>query len=302
MNILPTYYTPDTRLRLQIAGAPFEVVVIRAFTPSTQSQVLLVRPAHQCSSLPPSFVLKVYDPRLDVHRECKSYPHPWTYGAEASAATKRTSDRNVDFSYHNKPSDEGDIDDDGAEIMQDADERKADWEEWYYQVAVRQHHQESTSYDLLAALQGDTIPRYLGSGSLVLSSFNRAISPPVLLLEYIPDAKTLGDVDPSTIVDVEGLVHTLIGAVRSFGDNGVVHMDLNQGNILFTPGDRPTRAVIVDFGQSDHREDESDLEWYDVVYCNSDEPAMTSILSHYLKYPRNVCRVTPYLPPAAKVD
>lgn len=227
MSVVPDYYLPNARLHLQIAGTPLIVVVIRGFTPFTQSQVLLVRPAYNFNSLPSSFVLKIYDPRFDTHRQRKSYQHPWTYNAEASAAAKRTSDRKIDFNYHDKPSDEGDIDDDGTEIIQDADERKTDWEEWYYQAAVRRHHNESTSYDFLTGLQGDTIPRCLGSGSLVFSPFDRAISPPVLLLEYIPDAKTLGEVDPSTINDVEGLVHTLIDAARSLGVNGVVHMGEN---------------------------------------------------------------------------
>lgn len=88
----------------------------------------------------------------------------WTYDAEASAAAERTSDRNFDLDCHNKPFDEGDIDEDGLEILQDAEEREEDWEEWYYQVAVQQQHNERKNYGLLTALQGDTIPRCFGTG------------------------------------------------------------------------------------------------------------------------------------------
>ncbi|KAJ7227350.1 hypothetical protein GGX14DRAFT_419154, partial [Mycena pura] len=101
---------------------------------------------------------------------------------------------------------------------------------------------ESSAYERLASLQGTTIPRCFGSGTRSWASEGRAISPHVLLLEYIPDA--------------------LMKTARRFGELGVVHIDLNPSNILFAPTTRPTRAVVIDFGESAVREEDEDSDYW----------------------------------------
>jgi len=63
---------------------------------------------------------------------------------------------------------------------------------------------------------------------------------------------------------------SLIDTVDTFGPLGVVHDDLNPGNILFVPGDNPTRAVIIDFGSAILREEDPDEQWTEAVRFNND--------------------------------
>ncbi|KAJ7220780.1 hypothetical protein GGX14DRAFT_432054, partial [Mycena pura] len=114
---------------------------------------------------------------------------------------------------------------------------------------------ESSAYERLASRQGTTIPRCLGSGTCSLASERRAISPHVLLLEYIQDA--------------------LMQTARRFGELRVVHTDLNPGNILFAPAARPTRAVVIDFAESGVRgEDEDSDYWAETLRQGRDFPLM----------------------------
>ncbi|KAG5638935.1 hypothetical protein H0H81_008435 [Sphagnurus paluster] len=122
------------------------------------------------------------------------------------------------------------------------------------------------------------IPRCFATGRLLLDE--RTISPRAILIEYLPDAKTLRDVEPS-VVDL-ALAQSLVQTARAFADLGVVHTDLNLGNILFVPGTRPTRAIIIDFAESGVREDEDDEEWLRIVTFNYDAVWLKKQLSRTL--------------------
>ena len=51
-------------------------------------------------------------------------------------------------------------------------------------------------------------------------------------------------------------------AVIRFDELGVIHFDINENNIMFTPPEAPERAVILDFGYACLRpEGASDEEW-----------------------------------------
>ncbi|KAG5649830.1 hypothetical protein H0H81_001840 [Sphagnurus paluster] len=89
--------------------------------------------------------------------------------------------------------------------------------------------------------EGTVIPLCYAAGTLSLEK--RCIAPDVLLIEYLPDAKMLKDVDPS-VVELP-LLHALVAAARTFGELGVMHTDFNPGNVLSVPGTRPTRAVVI---------------------------------------------------------
>jgi hypothetical protein len=254
MNDVPDYYLPNSRLSLHFPQCDLLVIVVRAFTPFTMQQVLLVQTLQDYPSIPSgSYVIsKVYDPRFYTHR-FKYEPYLlWSYSSEVKAAEKRPSQPIAEFQPWIWP-DEGD---------------SVGWEEWYYQNAELAFHSESEAYRLLAPLQGTRIPRCFGTGTLTPPE-PRAITPRVLLLKYLPDAKRLADVDPSSITP--SLVKSLIETARAFGPLGVVHTDFNPGNILFIPGDSPSRAVIIDFGSAGVREEGcSDEEWEAIVAENDD--------------------------------
>ncbi|KAF8070038.1 hypothetical protein FPV67DRAFT_1485947 [Lyophyllum atratum] len=264
MTNIPDYYQPGSRLTVQLGETRLSATVVQAFTPFTTSQVLLVH-TNSLPLLPASFVvLKVYDPRFcEARIRGKGVTgQPWTYTAEAIAAKNRTAQWDPDYEPGVWP-----------------DEHDAvGWEEWHYQNAELQFRSEVAAYDRLKSLQGGAIPRCFATGTLPLAQ--RAIAPRVLFLEYLSDAKTLEEVDPR-VVGLP-LAQSLVAAAGAFGPLGVVHTDLNPGNILFVPGGRPTRAVVIDFANSGVREEESDEEWGACVYENADVWWMTKRLHRFL--------------------
>jgi hypothetical protein len=222
-------------------------------------QVLVVQTAQDCPSIGiPSksyIICKVYDPRFCLERHEYEPYVPWTLEAEVEAAEQRQKQPPLpisEFKHWIRP------DDDDA----------VGYEEWYYQHAELAFHSEISAYWSLASLQGIGIPRCFGAGTLTPPDA-RAIVPRVLLLEYLPDATTLANVNPSLITP--SLVRSLVDTVSAFGPLGVVHDDLNAGNVLFAPADNPTRAAIIDFGSAILREEEdSDEEWAKIVWVNND--------------------------------
>ncbi|KIL59575.1 hypothetical protein M378DRAFT_169078 [Amanita muscaria Koide BX008] len=256
---LPEYYQPGANLSLNLEPTNTLLFLrfLRAFTPFSMGQAILVEldPGNDSSVLylPQTFILKVFDPKFFSHRLPKgSRPaRPWTLEAETTAAAARKEQnrgRDPDFEPWRIPEDD------------DA----PGWEEWYYQNAELQYHAEISAYDRLKVLQVTTLVHYYGSGLLQLSQ--RSIAPHALLLEYIPDAKTLDQVDPKVVS--ANLLHSLLETTEQFGRLGIVHSDITPGNILLSPGNRPLRAVIIDFGESGIREDESDEEWQKIVRIN----------------------------------
>jgi hypothetical protein len=87
MSDLPAYYLPGSHLAVKVVNGDKSVshlsfTVSKAFTPFTMSQVLVVQ------SRPEShFMLKVYDSRFFSHRRDRKIKRPWSYDAEAGAAT-----------------------------------------------------------------------------------------------------------------------------------------------------------------------------------------------------------------------
>ena len=264
----PSYYLPAATLTLKLApdDTPCLVEVIKPFTPFTISQVLLCQPAKFIDEssyptpiqLPDTFIVKVYDPKyMDNRLPFKSRPaRPWSLEAEQAAATRREgkgcSGRDASYNLADWPEEEED---------------KTGWEEWYFQSAEDQYYHESGAYKHLESIQGTTVPRCYGYGTLDLPE--RAIFPHVLVIEYISDAETLEKVDPAC-VSLE-LAQSLVNGIKEVNRLGVVHTDLNPGNILFSPRDQPTRAVVVDFGHAGLREEEEDDEsWREVLEENDD--------------------------------
>ncbi|KAM6494990.1 hypothetical protein JOM56_009613 [Amanita muscaria] len=276
---VPEYYQPGASLlvHLEPANTPLSLRVLRAFTPFTMAQAILVEldPGNDSSAylyLPQTFILKVFDPRFYSDRLPDG---PWTLEAETATAAARKEQnrgRDPDFETRDIPEDDGALganrgrDPDFEPCGRPEDDDAPGWEEWYYQNAELQHHAETSAYDRLKVLQVTTLVHCYGTGLLQLPQ--RSIAPHAILLEYIPDAKTLDQVDPKVVS--ADLLHSLLETTEQFGRLDVVHSDINPGNILFSPGNHPLRAVIIDFGESGIRKDESDEEWQKIVRMNKD--------------------------------
>ena len=281
---LPGYYHPGATLSLSLNPNDdlLNVQVIRAFTPFTMSQVILVERSgeiekdnnsHSCRLLPKTFLAKIYDPRFISHRLAQPWrpARPWSVEAENKAAAARRQPRDPDFKPWNRP-ESGDL---------------PGCEEFYFQISEGQYHSEVTSYEYLQVLQGSAIPRCYGTGSLRLS--DRAISPHVLFLEFLPDAESLALVNPKVVS--LSLLQSLLDAADKFGPLGVVHTDLNPGNIIFSPGYQPTRAAIIDFGEAGVREEEDDeSEWAEIVKHNRDSVWLCKVLQRTLGIDLNISR------------
>ncbi|KIL59749.1 hypothetical protein M378DRAFT_168888 [Amanita muscaria Koide BX008] len=48
-------------------------------------------------------------------------------------------------------------------------------------------------------------------------------------------------------------LHSLLETTEQFGRLGVTHCNITPGNILFSPGNHPVQAVIIDFGECSRR-------------------------------------------------
>jgi hypothetical protein len=259
MSDIPGYYAANSHLSLLIDGSEVSAYIVTAFTPSI-SQVFVVRidgdipcPSLSSGSLA---ILKVYDPRFHPERRKRiRHPLPWTYENEAAAAEQRRAHPMTSrFELADRP-------------------RNSDpvaWEDYHYLCTELAASSELEAYQRLTPLQGTAVPVCYTSGTLNPSGLNttRAIVPPILLLEYIPDAKTIKDIDPRVIAP--SLIQSVFQTVTAFGALGVAHNDLHAHNILFAPGDHPVRAVIIDFGSAYVHEDESDEEWKEIVARTGD--------------------------------
>jgi hypothetical protein len=249
MNNFPSYYQKGSLLSVRTitsgSVADMSFKVDSAFTPSTMSQVLVVEPDSGGSTI----VLKVSDPRFISHRFQSK--HPWDPAAEVEAAQRRLHNTPFDFEFPRWP------------VRED----RVGWEEWYFRQAKFSFSNEVATYSRLRVLQGGGVPKCFGWGTLDFSG--RPISPDVLFLEYLNDAHSLRDVETKLIT--EPIVRALKETVSAFGRLGVVHCDLNYGNIVFLVGCGGIyRAVIIDFGSSCVRDDELDEEWDTIVEEQSD--------------------------------
>ncbi|KAG5649489.1 hypothetical protein H0H81_003494 [Sphagnurus paluster] len=184
------------------------------------------------------------------------------FAAEAAASEKRTAPWDRDFQQSDWPE------------FEDA----PGWEEWYYQNSELHYRNEVTGYACLTSMQGSVIPHFFATGRLALQQ--RTISPHVILVEYLPDVKTLKDIDPSLVELL--LAQSLLATVRTFAKIGFVYSDLNLTNTLLVPGTQLVCAVIIDLTESGIREDKSDEVWQQIVTCKDDASWMKKQLEQTL--------------------
>ena len=183
-------------------------------------------------------ILKIYDPRYLEEREVTyssddgsflQAENPWTLEKEVEVAEHRKVHPDCHRNWHCAYVD--------YEVNVELNMYGRVSDSWTREV---------DAYHILAnsSLSGSTLPIFYDSGDLILDE-TRAIIPRVVLLEYIPDVTSvsgLGDIRAIT----PRQVRTLVAATVKLNELGVVHRDINRGNILIGP----KRAVIIDFGES----------------------------------------------------
>ena len=246
------FFAPGSVLTLflTINQAVFEcnASILKIFVPFKKSQVLLVELQPRISGIPSAVILKVYDPRFVKGREPTSFTpgHPWSLSLEIAAAEHRKAfARRERFEY---------VDFEGEY-----------WENVFYDLTEDAFDGELAAYSRLQDLQGVSIPRYYASGNLAVDPL-RPISPHVLVLEYIP-GENLSTINPCSVP--RSLARSLITAVCSFPSHGVIHRDLRKENIIFSQ--QPPRVVVVGFGESKLRRNESDSKWESAVKKTGEE-------------------------------
>ncbi|KAF8211646.1 hypothetical protein K438DRAFT_1807657 [Mycena galopus ATCC 62051] len=272
MLYLHQYYQPGAQISLNLRSCDgdatarnVQATVVKAFTPFTMSQVLMldINPPHP-DILPPntSFILKVYDPRFLQHRQGtkSSGPHPWTLAAETVAARRRAFGADTATSLPTWWPDDSD---------------SAGWEEFYRASLELLFKNELAAYTRLRSLQGRSIPHCYAHGTLVLPSpSKRMLVPRVLLLSYVP-GPCLRAVNPSRVA--APIAHGLIDTVRAFGMLGVIHDDLRPDNIIVSPVEDHSSVFVLDFGNAQVRTDQTDEEW-EWTLAENDEPKVVEMI------------------------
>jgi len=253
-------------------GTSLSLQIIKPFLPFTKSQVFLVRPEPARCGLRSELILKVFDPRyLDDRIPPPKSGLPsrlWTLEAETAAADyrqetaegKRPDDFTVDLLYG----------DEEAEPYL--------WEEHFYRLLKESWESEADALSRLTSLQGTVIPKFYGSGNVVPPANTRGIQPLAILMEYI-HGTPLADIEVGQVNLPPAIFRPLLDAVKRFRDLGVFHSDINDHNVLVSPSEAPTRAVLIDFGCTGVRQDdESEEEWIRDVEFFNDERSLRRVL------------------------
>lgn len=273
-NDFPYYLSEGANLTIRHSTyGTIYATVVRPFLPRTSLQLVLARLTRAVRPCPLSegllFVLKVYDNRFTGSRSPRQDDIPWSVASEQRGwaqyqrnPMKRTPTTTLDPDWE-RPT-HGD-DDEG--IPADPD---GVWECFYFRAMDTCFLAERASYIQLSSLQGTEIPVFYGDGVLDISGTTppRVRNPPVILLEYIPNAVTLRDVNPRVLT--ESLMRSMLNVVDHINGLNVLLTDINPGNFMYAPADRPTRAIAVDFADARLRSpDEPDESWAEMVSLES---------------------------------
>ncbi|RXW17720.1 hypothetical protein EST38_g8126 [Candolleomyces aberdarensis] len=232
--------------------------IIQPFTPFTKSQVYLARPASEAEKRrhAPEVILKIYDPR---YLDDRLPPTPtsqrpirfWSLDAETQAAERR------------KKVQSGSVPDDFEDdmIYEDVVEPWV-YEEHFYRLLKTCWESEVACLRKLESFQGTVVPRLFESGSIVPPPASRAIEPFAVVMEYLP-GRTLEQLTPAEASSIPpAVLRPLMDAVSKLAEHGVIHDDMNANNILLSPVDEPTRAVLIDFGCGAVRENyDTEEKW-----------------------------------------
>ncbi|KZT67987.1 hypothetical protein DAEQUDRAFT_370067 [Daedalea quercina L-15889] len=270
-------FAEGKQLSLIVDGKHALYNIKKAFLPFTKSVVVLAQPTTsgesgvaEDSASKSLVIVKIFDPRVLNDRTEAKPERPWTLAAELRAVQDRARE---DFEWDDSVlyEDEPDADDiEGVAI------RAAHWEQNFFHLTMQCYEAERAAYERLHDLQGTVLPRLLGVGHWDAGPAARAIQPPALVLEYVPSI-SLRDIAPELLDPA--ICTSLVTVVDRFATNGVIHTDFNDGNVLFSPPERPQRAIVIDFGCAIVREgDTSDEEWNETVQFEGDSTWVRHIL------------------------
>ena len=253
-------------------GTSLSLHIVKPFLPFTKSQVFHVRLEPARDGLPSELILKVFDPRYLDDRipppESNLPSRLWTLEAETEAAHyrqeigegKRPDDFTVDLLYG----------DEEAEPYL--------WEEHFYRLLKEAWESEADALSRLTSLQGTVVPKFYGSGNIVPEANTRGIQPFAILMEFI-QGTPLADIEVGKVNPPPSIFRPLLDAVKTFKDLGVFHSDINDHNVIVSPSEAPTRAVLIDFGCAGVRQDgESEEEWIRNVEFFGDERSLRHVL------------------------
>ncbi|KAJ7762370.1 hypothetical protein DFH07DRAFT_867534 [Mycena maculata] len=214
--------------------------IIKPFLPFTKLEsVVLLAESNEPGG---NETVKIYDSRylderlseIPLDNEPTSIlARPWTLVAERAAVFSRA--------LATKPFDESQLHEDEPEDEEGRAARAALWEEYFFSLSTGCFQVECQAYKRLSHLQGSAIPRLFTSGHFVLPQGERAIEPPVIVLDlrHIPE---------DALAECAEACKLLVQAIDSFDTRGVFHGDINHNNVLFSPPESPVRAVLIDFG------------------------------------------------------
>jgi len=152
------------------------------------------------------------------------------------------------------------------------------WEEHFYRLLKESWESEADALNRLSPLQGTVIPKFYGPGIVIPQANTRGIQPLAVLMEYI-QGTPLADIEVGKVNLTPSIFRPLLDAVKRFRDLGVYHSDINAFNVLVSPFEGPTRAVLIDFGCAGVREvGESEEEWITNVEFFDDERSLRRVL------------------------
>jgi serine/threonine protein kinase len=267
-----------SRVELQLTdGKSLSLQIIEPFLPFTKSLVYLVHPETSTNNFPPKIILKIYDPRyLDkrIPSIKSSMYFRWTLEAETAAAQYRQE------IAEGKCSPVDDSDPTMDILYREGKAKPYLWEDYFYRYFMESSENEVDAYSHLISFQGTMIPKFYGSGKVLLPAHTRSIQPPAILIEYI-HGTTLADYKAAKRPNIPPALffRPLFDAISKFNALGVCHRDINSGKVLVSPSEAPARAVLIDFGQAGMREyGESEEEWMSFCELYDDMSGFEAVL------------------------
>ncbi|KDR78050.1 hypothetical protein GALMADRAFT_245030 [Galerina marginata CBS 339.88] len=267
------HFPVGSSVTLHLPNQTASMTILKPFLPFTISQVYLVTPTDAQSNLPSKLVMKVYDPRYfnqrTPHPYAKVPPRAWSLEAETMAVQYR---QEIAQGQHVDEPDEHAF---FCNLVTEAHL----WENRFYRDMECSYESEVGSYEALEDLQGSFIPKLYTHGRLIPTEDKRAIEPYVVLMEYI-DGIPLSEVAPGTLHIPSTVYQPLWDVIKTFGERGVLHTDVNDKNLILSPPDAPSRMVLIDFGLAALRDgnDWDDAYWEYNVQTASDSYHMKKTL------------------------
>ncbi|TDL16171.1 hypothetical protein BD410DRAFT_795592 [Rickenella mellea] len=258
MNV-PSYYTPNSELVLDLKeGGRLKVKVVKVFTPFLRCQVSLVKVTEDLADLPSTFIIKTFDPRFDgvrfMHEGADENPWSREAEAEAEALRRRGTPRRPQRDY---------------ELPEDDD--VVAWEQFCYERMDCAYSVEVEAYQRLRSLQGVHIPTFYGEAKLLTTDVKRAIIPRALLVQYIPNLLPIDKISKDLITPT--LAKSFLNLLKTFHAHGVIQNNVNgaHANLVVSRSETgETRAFVVYFGSAVVRGDETEEEWWNIVFHLAD--------------------------------